>query len=816
MPVPVPVYTKPPAHPVIKSNRAQAEDPNYVRHSVFQHLTNSLPQPPSGPPPAFGSREEWISSLPSWRRNKQRQISEEDIRSCDSGRQGFQEGLTAAGNAAAIKGAPAQAGIPPVSTLLACADRINMPRTMYQSVEGDADDEMSPVDSVVGWQGEDVAQFSDDDEDMGMEVVSDSGSVDGSASFRRVRTSTNVDAPATYDYRYERGAFSPVYEEASPDNGAASSPAGPNTPFGDYVDRAVASSQPAAEHVGVTAVPHAQYTYPEEYCNAPCYQCQPYAPVEQVAQQAPPAPEPVVTPTASSAYKKLAEPLADWVASFVWKVCTTGMSLPADYHQPQYARILLLNLSDANTFPCRAFSKNYSNQPPSHLAQATHSMLLSTLLQPSAVFLALWYIVRLPVFFGPVNLGHGHVREMRFRAELLGEPHMALDRDAIESFAPFRLVLLGCMLANKWLDDHTFSNKTWYVIQDSYARSGCFVTRKDRHTISNVPVHSLNKLEALALDLFAHDLSISPQEWSRWLGQLHSYHLSLSSPAFPQPISRPSTSPHNIIRKALEDLVEVSSVADKHFVDGTPEPVFYALEDQRKEAADSQASEQDLDVLEIDLDEDGPLREEYLPRRRISGAGNTRPARPQEKTSDADRNLPPPAKWSPAADEPIYRYNGRSQQYVAPQPISHGHVSAAPAPPPAPFHQALDMSRRLWPADEQLARQPYVAPAVPVYAAPPVYPAYEYSYPPPPPPPAHSRSQSLSFNPPAVGQPQGHYRSYSQSRYDGTHDMPFPSARHLHLPPPAPQWAAPFGRAVFAPLYDSYLYDFRSRPLVKV
>ena len=88
-------------------------------------------------------------------------------------------------------------------------------------------------------------------------------------------------------------------------------------------------------------------------------------------------------------------------------------------------------------------------------------MLLSTLLQPSTIFLALWYIVRLPVFFGPVSLGPEHYKEMRFRDELLGQPHFSYDRNTAESYAPFRLILLGCMLANKWLDDHTFSNKTW-------------------------------------------------------------------------------------------------------------------------------------------------------------------------------------------------------------------------------------------------------------------------------------------------------------------------------------------------------------------
>lgn len=99
--------------------------------------------------------------------------------------------------------------------------------------------------------------------------------------------------------------------------------------------------------------------------------------------------------------------------------------------------------------------------PPSYLAASVHSLLLSTLLQPSAVFLAIWYIVRLPVYFGAAELAAEHVKEIQFRVALLGTE---ADREAMEASAPFRLVVLGCMLANKWLDDHTFSNKTWYGI----------------------------------------------------------------------------------------------------------------------------------------------------------------------------------------------------------------------------------------------------------------------------------------------------------------------------------------------------------------
>lgn len=315
MPVPVPVYTKPSAHPVIK-NTGHGEDTARSRHSVFQHLTNSLPLPPSGPPPAFATREEWINSLPSWRRNKPRRIwEEESYSSIESGEQGFRAGLAVAGDATVIKGTHAQASIPPV-------------RSMYSPTEEDADDEMSPMGGVLGWHGEDVVQLSDEDDDMAAEQGSDSGSLEYTSDYQSGMYAMHVTTTAkrTYPRSYERGAFSPVLEDVS-DNEPSSSPVGPATPFADYVDRAVADSHYAQHVQAPAASQHAQSGYGDEHCGNQCYQCQ------QNAHPAP-APEPVVTPTASSAYRKLAEPLAEWMATFVWKVCTTGMSLPPAYAQP--------------------------------------------------------------------------------------------------------------------------------------------------------------------------------------------------------------------------------------------------------------------------------------------------------------------------------------------------------------------------------------------------------------------------------------------------------------------------------------------------
>jgi hypothetical protein len=112
----------------------------------------------------------------------------------------------------------------------------------------------------------------------------------------------------------------------------------------------------------------------------------------------------------------------------------------------------------------------FLDPPPRSLAPSIHSVLLSTNLHPSAVFLALWYIVRLPVYCGSITLGPEHVKEQHFRTALFGDTQTTTSGDSIlqlspmDESVPFRLVLVGCMLANKWLDDHTFSNKTWYVL----------------------------------------------------------------------------------------------------------------------------------------------------------------------------------------------------------------------------------------------------------------------------------------------------------------------------------------------------------------
>ncbi|TBU49407.1 hypothetical protein BD309DRAFT_75438 [Dichomitus squalens] len=797
MPVPVPAYTKQPAHPVIKINHPVQPD---SESSVFQHLTHSLPLPPQGPPPSYATREEWISSLPSWRRNKPRRIWEdESARAQDFTLQDFNEGLAVTDNVSVIKGELAQACIPPV-----CYTQPQAPAygNMYLPAE-ELDEEMSgfPV-AMQDWRSDDGAYGVDVPsaekkhyERMALESPRE---VDEDYTHRVITRSYSAPDSTSESYAgYERGAFSPVLEDCSPDGlgnsspeaadvaEPGSSPVGPATPFADYVDNAIAAEAqliPALQrNRAVEVAQAAAYSAHHDGYHVSCYQCQTYQ-VEQPMQQAPVV-DTVVAPVATAAYKKLAAPLSEWIVGYVWKVCTTGMRLSPEYAQPS------------------AFLKHYPSTPPAHLVSSTHSMLLSTLLQPSAIFLALWYIVRLPVFFGPVGLCPEHAKEMRFRAELLGDAHIGTDRDVIEAYAPFRLILLGCMLANKWLDDHTFSNKTW-------------------HTISNVPIRSLNRLEALALDIFKYDLSISTEQWSTWLSDIMAYHQASSSPVYPQPISRPSTSPHNIVREAIETLVDARPVDcgcggnDSPACTVPPQPVFVAL-DSKKEKASIEETYVD-DVLEIDLDEDGPIREEYLPRRRTSRRSSGFGYVPFVKFPE--RSLPPPAKWSPAADEPIVRDASRPHgQYVAPQPVAHLPMGPAPPPPPPPFQSAMDVHRPSWPVGGYImGQEPVNRPTV--FAPPPVFqapvPGFEYGYAMPPAPHGHARSHSLTYNQAIADQVPARMRSYSQTRYDHPYSDVRATEPHF-FPPPAmsSHWGA-YDRVGFPTSYDRP-FGLQHRPSLK-
>lgn len=306
MPVPVPRFSKPPSHPVIKGKQRPYNPPD------LESLSSSLPPCPSGPPPSFSTREEWIKSLPAWRRDKPRRIWEENSHSLHHpSEQGFPQGLTDAGNAPVIKGVHAEACLPPLYSLFSQFTPDDEEEVLYEDDDMDSDSSMdhSHLDNQSQWTASSPARDIDDIMDGTNPRESDSHYLDISER----------------DYLPEGNAFSPVYEDQSPEE-PVSSPMEPVTPFGIFVDRAVADAQ----------------VYPT--CGGPC-------PTDIGAQSSakspavfapfsvktfgdvPKEPVPVADNVVSvnTGYKKLAEPLANWITDYVWKVCTTGLSLPPPF-----------------------------------------------------------------------------------------------------------------------------------------------------------------------------------------------------------------------------------------------------------------------------------------------------------------------------------------------------------------------------------------------------------------------------------------------------------------------------------------------------
>ncbi|KAI0706135.1 hypothetical protein BC835DRAFT_1302514 [Cytidiella melzeri] len=118
----------------------------------------------------------------------------------------------------------------------------------------------------------------------------------------------------------------------------------------------------------------------------------------------------------------------------------------------------------------------------------------------------------------------------------------------LEAITPFGLILRGCTVTNKWIDDRTFLNKTSY-------------------TMSNGPIRSLKVGMTGAWSYCARSLG-SHGQVVPMVDKAERLSRAFVLCAVPQPISLLSTSPHNDYAFQRSEAYEV---------DGIPEPVFYAV-----------------------------------------------------------------------------------------------------------------------------------------------------------------------------------------------------------------------------------------------
>lgn len=91
--------------------------------------------------------------------------------------------------------------------------------------------------------------------------------------------------------------------------------------------------------------------------------------------------------------------------------------------------------------------------PSQAFVEFVHRTLSQTLLSPTAVVLALWYIRRLAIHSGG---GADGIMLRAILSSAVSHPNGCGGEEAAQ-----RVLTLGLACSNKWLDDNTFTNKSW-------------------------------------------------------------------------------------------------------------------------------------------------------------------------------------------------------------------------------------------------------------------------------------------------------------------------------------------------------------------
>ena len=149
------------------------------------------------------------------------------------------------------------------------------------------------------------------------------------------------------------------------------------------------------------------------------------------------------------------------------------------------------------------------------------------------------------------------------------------------------------------------------------------------------------------------------------LSHLSGYHSPLSS-AVQQPICWSSANPHLVIKKVLEELLHTPTEAPCHDETSSAiSPLGLVVLRNAEENTSQKKRPQSRAITKFYA----PLREKYLPKRRVSKARNTEPACILFKPIAPGRLSPPPTKWSPEHSELVMWSCGRPvRSYLAPQP----------------------------------------------------------------------------------------------------------------------------------------------------
>ncbi|KAG8898619.1 hypothetical protein FRB99_007325 [Tulasnella sp. 403] len=239
----------------------------------------------------------------------------------------------------------------------------------------------------------------------------------------------------------------------------------------------------------------------------------PSAPVDISAFLPPPGPPVLVANDASIAAS--AVPIADWAAALCWSLMSRSLSPRLTTCEEQTKWFTSLIDTDHT-------KQNSSRVAPATFTSWVTSTLSATLPSPQCLILGLYYISKLPIgHFDPIpnDLKHSNAPpgvlalfssfnthtwskcETTFRDTLYRELINGHNRDIGVAQHIFTLAL---MLGNKWLEDNTFTTRTW-------------------HEVTSLPQAQLRALEIAALATLEFSLVVSDVEWHHWLLVLRTY-----------------------------------------------------------------------------------------------------------------------------------------------------------------------------------------------------------------------------------------------------------------------------------------------------
>lgn len=150
--------------------------------------------------------------------------------------------------------------------------------------------------------------------------------------------------------------------------------------------------------------------------------------------------------------------LSDWISEAVWEISVPLMGgheyvLASFYDAFPVANypVTCFRSSPGHGHLRRPSAGNVKLVAPPPFKRFAQQTIYQVSASAGSLLLALWYINRLPVRVS--RMGELSELEVAFQEDLMAMP----------SEIPWRLLVLGLTLSNKWLEDNTFTTKTWLV-----------------------------------------------------------------------------------------------------------------------------------------------------------------------------------------------------------------------------------------------------------------------------------------------------------------------------------------------------------------